>query len=536
MAVPENGRIGRYHVREELGSGGGGAVYRAWDPVLDRDVAIKVCHELAAGDATVRQRFADEVKNLARLNHPAIVTVFEYESRGVPWFAMEFIEGPNLDAELGAARGPLPVPRALALARQLSGAIDYLHQVGIVHRDVKPMNVLLRRLEHGRESLVLSDLGISKDLAYQHRLTTHPIGTWEYAAPEQLDIKAPVTPRIDVYAFAAVVFEMLTGRRPFIGDDWATLIATKLRNDFPQAHVLRPELPAGMDGVLRQAMSDDPNQRPETCQEVTERLEAVLARTSAATSGAGHANFAGPTQAQSYGAGSTYGAGMNPPPPVTGVAGHPRQERPEPASRNGLRARGLLAGILTVIGALYVGIQLGSPNNPSETGAPEVTSSAPAASGASSSDTGPPSSAPAPASSSTSASVSAGPPTIRHQGDVQLARNGDSIDINAPSNDPTWRVGQLDLSDTGAVSLDAGNLYVWDASGTLLGPGEIGSYEVCSTQTTYTKVFPGRSVNELDGRDFCIRTAEGRFATIRLVDYTDETATLSITVWELADR
>ncbi len=232
-------------------------------------------------------------------------------------------------------------------------------------------------------------------------------------------------------------------------------------------------------------------------------------------------------------AGGTQGAGPNGP----ANQGHWLARHPW---MNGL-AGGLLGAAATVAvglfadaqGAITINVNGATPAasaSASPEAAPRLTTPA-----ATSSSTPTPTPAPAPAPSTTTASRPATPP-IRHQGDVQLARNGDSIDINAPSSDPTWRVGQLDLSDTGAVSLDAGNLYVWGASGTLLDPGEIGSYEVCSTQTTYTKVYPGLRVNELDGRDLCIRTAEGRFAVIRVVDYVESTATFNITVWELGSR
>ncbi|MBM7807773.1 hypothetical protein JOD57_003610 [Geodermatophilus bullaregiensis] len=119
---------------------------------------------------------------------------------------------------------------------------------------------------------------------------------------------------------------------------------------------------------------------------------------------------------------------------------------------------------------------------------------------------------------------------------MQLVINGDAIDINAPSTEETWRAGQLTDYDPGAVSLNTGYLRVHSASQQFLDPGQAGSYEICSTRTAYTSAFSGNEPNELDGRDLCIRTEEGRYAVIRLVNQSDDLITFSITVWELASR
>lgn len=251
-------RIGRYQVTRVLGRGGMGVVYAAHDDRLDRPVAIKVVRPEALADENARERFRREARAAARVSHPHICPLYEFdEDAGQPFLVMELLDGEPLSARL--ARGPLPFADVLDLADTMLDALAALHRRGVIHRDLKPANVFLT--PHG---LKLLDFGLAQPLSNddqtRDRLTGHGVlvGTPNYMAPEQL-LAGQVDERADVFASAAVIYEMLAGRAAFDGPTPAAVIHAVGYEDPPPLEgppdVLR------VDAVLRQALVKDPARR-----------------------------------------------------------------------------------------------------------------------------------------------------------------------------------------------------------------------------------------------------------------------------------
>src|SRR6266508_3647308 len=257
MEHPE--KIGRYQIYGEVGAGGFATVYRAYDPVLDREIAIKVLHPFHARNPDLRARFVREGRALARIRHPDLVQVFDAgESEGHTYLAMEFVPGRSLE-EIAAGR-QMTLAELLPIVRQVAGALDAVHAAGLVHRDVKPANI--RVTDEGRA--VLLDLGVAHDTAATQATGTGMIvGTPGFLAPEQIDASVPVSRRTDVYQLGATVFSLLTGKPPFAGETAQVLFSVVSR---PPADLgaLRPDLPFPVQGAVAQAMAKLPDFRPAT--------------------------------------------------------------------------------------------------------------------------------------------------------------------------------------------------------------------------------------------------------------------------------
>ncbi|HEV3000843.1 MAG TPA: protein kinase [Solirubrobacteraceae bacterium] len=269
MERPGTVLAGRYRVVRHAGSGGTATVYLAHDEVLDRDVAVKAVH--AEPQSEHGRRIMREARLGAGLRHPHLVTVYDVvPQEGAILLVTEYVAGQTLADAL--RRGPLDPPRALAVLRAVASALDHAHERGIVHRDVKPANVLLG--ESG--AVKLADLGIAtaEDVTRITR-TGGALGTVAYMAPEQFE-PGPATPAADVYALAAVAFEALAGRRPYPGAT-AFEVFERLRAGAtpPDVSELRPELPAAVGAVLRRGLASDPAERPAAGELVAE-LEAAL--------------------------------------------------------------------------------------------------------------------------------------------------------------------------------------------------------------------------------------------------------------------
>lgn len=262
----------RYHLEALVGQGGMADVYRACDLVLERTVAIKVVRGAGEDDA---RRFAREVRTMAALSHPAIVQLFDAGTHeGAPYLVMELIDGDDLPSVL--AQGPMDTTHAAALGRQLSRALAHAHDLGVVHRDVKPANVLVDRDGRSR----LSDFGIAR-LADTTRVTTPGMtsGTAGYLAPEQLGAD-DVGPPADVYALGLVLLEALTGSKEFTGTPMEAAMARLHRDP-----AVPDDLPAPWPTLLRSMTARDPEQRP-TAAQVTARLSVTSpAAPSGATAG-----------------------------------------------------------------------------------------------------------------------------------------------------------------------------------------------------------------------------------------------------------
>ncbi len=261
---------GRYRIVRKLGSGGMANVYLAEDEDLGRRVAIKILNERYANDELFIERFRREAKSAAALSHPNIVSVYDRgEAEGTYYIAMEVIEGRSLK-ELIMTRGPLPIAQALAYTHEILEALRFAHRHGIIHRDIKPHNILIG------ERLKVTDFGIARAGASQMTEAGSIMGTAQYLSPEQAR-GAPVTASSDLYSAGIVLYEMLTGKVPFTGDS-AIEIAMKHLNDAPRPpSKIRPEIPEELDTVVLRALAKNPEDRYQTAEEFSEDLHRVEA-------------------------------------------------------------------------------------------------------------------------------------------------------------------------------------------------------------------------------------------------------------------
>lgn len=273
--------IAGYRLDAEIGRGGMAVVYRAHDLRLDRTVALKLLAPELARNDTFRQRFAHESKVAAAIDHPHIVPVFEAgEAEGLLYIAMRYVPGQDLRALLDRT-GPLPVATAARIAGQVASALDAAHAHDLVHRDVKPGNVLVAEGTDGEhpEHVYLTDFGLTKKSLSLTGFTTvgQFVGTLDYVAPEQISGK-PVDGRCDVYGLGCVVYEMLTGGPPFRRDDDLALLWAHQYDPPPPPTSRRPELPHAVDEVLAKALAKTPDDRWDTCLAFTTALRHTAAR------------------------------------------------------------------------------------------------------------------------------------------------------------------------------------------------------------------------------------------------------------------
>lgn len=249
---------GRYDLREVVGTGGMSTVYRAHDRLLERTVALKVLHPHYGSDTEHAQRFRHEARAVAQLSHPGIVTVIDRgESDGHRFIVFEYVDGENLK-QLCSRRGPLPVPQALDLTLQIAGGLAFAHAHGIVHRDVKPQNVLVDA--DGRAQV--TDFGIAHSLDAEQgmTLTGTVLGTSDYLSPEQASGK-PVTAATDVYSLGVVLFELLTGEVPFPGDNVVAVAMRHLHEPPPNLRERRADVSVRLAATVDRALAKEPAQR-----------------------------------------------------------------------------------------------------------------------------------------------------------------------------------------------------------------------------------------------------------------------------------
>ena len=258
-------RLGaRYLVEERLGRGGMATVYRARDELLGRDVAVKVMHPAFADDAELVERFRREATSAARLSHPNIVTVYDCgEDHGALFIVMELVDGTTLRSVLERF-GHFDTQTARHVVRGVAAALDHAHTKGIVHRDVKPENILLTP----KGDVKVVDFGIAKALGPEAAQLTSDggMGTLAYVAPEQIS-RGSVDARADVYALGAIAYEMLTGRPPFTGETPSAVAASRLN-----APVLSPGISPAIDGAVAKATAATPDARFETAGEFARAL------------------------------------------------------------------------------------------------------------------------------------------------------------------------------------------------------------------------------------------------------------------------
>jgi serine/threonine-protein kinase len=263
---------GRYRIMRKLGSGGMADVYLAEDEELGRRVAIKILNDKHANDEQFVERFRREAKNAAGLSHPNIVSIYDRgEAEGTYYIAMEYLDGRSLK-EIVIARGPLPIADAIEATRQVLTALRFAHRKGVVHRDIKPHNVMADA--DGR--LKVTDFGIARAGVSQMTEAGSIIGTAQYLSPEQAR-GAAVDQRSDLYSIGVVLYEMLTGQVPFTGES-PVEIAMKHLSDTPRPpSLLRPEIPPDLDMVVLRALAKNPEDRFQTAEEMDAELERVAA-------------------------------------------------------------------------------------------------------------------------------------------------------------------------------------------------------------------------------------------------------------------
>jgi serine/threonine protein kinase len=298
-------QIAGYTIEEQIGRGGMAVVYRASDKRLNRPVALKILAPELASDSGYRQRFLREMRAAAAVDHPNIVPVFDAgEADGALFIAMRYVDGQDVRTLLGTAHR-LPAARAARLIAQAASALDEAHARGLVHRDVKPGNMLVGTAQP--DHLYLSDFGLSKQgvSSAPLTLTGQFMGTLDYMAPEQIE-GHPIDGRADLYALACTAFEMLAGQPPFKRDEGLAVMWAQVSAPVPSLRALRPDLPPAVDQVMAMALAKRPDARYPSCTAFARAL----------------------TAACGLGGGQTGDAGADMPP----VAGPPTERAQIPAS------------------------------------------------------------------------------------------------------------------------------------------------------------------------------------------------------------
>jgi serine/threonine-protein kinase len=281
--LSDQGRIGRFVIRERLGGGGMGDVYSAYDTELTRMVAIKVLGRKYASDSLSKRRFLREAQMASLLNHPNSATIYEIgELSGVPYIVMEFVEGDTLSERL-AAGGPFPIDQIVAIGSQVASALEEAHDKGVVHRDIKSSNIILT----SRGSVKILDFGLAKPTPIGEKMRqkasdiTEPgvlIGTITYMSPEQASGNGEVTHLSDIFSLGVVLYEMTTGKLPFDDDTYFKIIS-KITNDVPvRVAELRPDAPPALAAVIERAMQKCPADRYPSAKALERDLRDMIAK------------------------------------------------------------------------------------------------------------------------------------------------------------------------------------------------------------------------------------------------------------------
>jgi len=287
MALTAGARLGPYEIVSPVGAGGMGEVYRARDTRLDRTVAIKVLSESLAADPIFRDRFDREARVISQLDHPHICTLYDVgEQHGTAYLVMQYLEGETLEARVN--RGPLPLEHALQYAIHIADALDKAHRAGILHRDLKPGNIMLTK-----SGATLLDFGLAKPavgpvVAGLSKLpTTSPsltaqgtiLGTLQYMSPEQLE-GHEADSRSDIFAFGAVLYEMVTGRKAFEGKSQASIIGAIMHADPPPISTLQRLAPPLLDHLARTCLAKNPDERWQSSFDLKVELQGIAAAVS----------------------------------------------------------------------------------------------------------------------------------------------------------------------------------------------------------------------------------------------------------------
>ncbi len=281
MSLASGTKLGPYEILSPLGKGGMGEVFRARDSRLDRDVAIKVLPATFSANIELKQRFEREAKSISSLSHPNICTLHDIGCEdGVDYLVMEFLNGETLAQRL--RKGPLPTDDVLRIGTEIASAMDKAHRAGVIHRDIKPGNMMLTK-----SGAKLLDFGLAKHAPGQSELASAPdaatmtealtgkgtiVGTFQYMAPEQLEGKE-ADARTDIFAFGAVLYEMATGTRAFSGKSRASLIASIMSASPRPISEIQPMTPPALEQVVRTCLAKEPDDRVQTAHDVKLQLQ-----------------------------------------------------------------------------------------------------------------------------------------------------------------------------------------------------------------------------------------------------------------------
>jgi serine/threonine protein kinase len=265
-------KAGRYDLREELGRGAMGVVFHGFDPMIGRDVAVKTLRLSEAGTGLTREeligRFQTEARAAGLLTHPNIVVVFDAgEEGGLFYITMEFVEGRSLQSLIDAHQ-PFPVPRVLKLMEQVCSALDFAHQHNVVHRDIKPANLMLTP----DDTVKITDFGTAKILQFGTAQTAHVMGTPSYMSPEQVK-GTPVDGRSDIFSLGVILYELMTGEKPFPGQNITTVIYKIINEEPIPPRSLDSSIHPGLSAVISRALAKDPNARYQSCHELLNALK-----------------------------------------------------------------------------------------------------------------------------------------------------------------------------------------------------------------------------------------------------------------------
>jgi serine/threonine protein kinase len=264
--------VGGYTIESQLGQGGMGRVYKAVGPD-GQPVALKIVKEEMAGDEIFLKRFRREAQVAQRIHHPNVVAVIDTgDEDGLPWAAQRFIDGGSLHDRLERA-GALDLEEVIAILGPVAAGLDAVHENGLVHRDLKPGNILID--ENGDP--FIADFGLAKDHQNQGTVLTRPgqaLGSMDYMAPEQIRSEQ-VTAATDVYALACMLFELLTGETPFGHEVGLRILWAHLQDSPPHPSQLRPDLPRAVGDAILKGLEKDPSDRPQSATELMAQVEAA---------------------------------------------------------------------------------------------------------------------------------------------------------------------------------------------------------------------------------------------------------------------
>jgi serine/threonine protein kinase len=267
-SVPQS--IGPYDLLEKVAEGGMGAIYRGRNRDTGEIVAVKIMAPHVANNKVLLKRFEQEFRAASRLDHPNIVRALDYgEANSAPYLVMEFVEGESLGARI-ERDGRLPEDEAIRLIAQVAQALNKAHKQGLIHRDVKPDNILVTRDGQAK----LADLGLVKETEADLNLTRtgRGLGTPHFMAPEQFRNAKNATPQCDIYSLGATLYQMVTGELPFRGTGPLDAFMKKIQGDLTPPRKVAPDISERIDWAIRRAMSADPDQRPSNCREFIEDL------------------------------------------------------------------------------------------------------------------------------------------------------------------------------------------------------------------------------------------------------------------------